>query len=79
MPSEKQVPNEKDVAYLKASDVSVIANEWFQILYGRIMTIIEAGMPDGSQCEAVKSLAGQAVWTTYNEMWDNLTHRYTTE
>lgn len=75
MSGKELAPSEEDVVFLKASDVSTTTNAWFQSLYGRVMTIIEAGMPGGSQCNAMKDLAGQAIWIVYNEMWDDLSRR----
>jgi hypothetical protein len=61
--------------YFRAGRVSTIANHYFSHLSGRIMTIIDASLPEGQQCKAAKDIACQAIWQVYNEMWDEMSRK----
>jgi len=69
--NEEPCPESKPV-FLPAGGASQVMNRWFQNLNGKIMTVIEAAIPDGPQCKATKDLACQLIWQVYNQMWEDL-------
>jgi hypothetical protein len=53
-------------AYIRA--IQLIAYDNY--LTGQILTIVDASVPEGEQKKAMKSLIKQAVWKSYDAVWE---------
>ena len=42
--------------------------EAVECMYGRVLTLVEVFIPEGQQCDAVKSEAGKIVWNFFHRL-----------
>ena len=52
----------------QTEEVMDVVTTYFKLIEGRVKTVIEASVVDDRQAEAAKSLGGQLIWST----WDNI-------